>query len=170
MAPQAPRSEPDRGSSHTTWSRSMRWPASQAGGIDHSAKDRRPNTRQSTATQFFRSKYLQHRGRPDPRGRLGRRRLRTSLLEGVSHQAAETNPHNSGRSRNRSNGEAFATRSTRRHQLRERGATHGHQFLQRAGQNRPPRWLFRLKRATCFSRLRPAGTGGYMRSVYGGVG
>jgi hypothetical protein len=125
---------------HTTWSRSVHWPASQSQGTDQPVEDRRPNTRQSTATQFFRSKYLQHRGRPDPRGRLGRRRLRTSLLEGVSHQAAETNPHNSGRSRNRSNGEAFATRSTRRHQLRERGATHGHQFLQRAGQNRPPRW------------------------------
>jgi IS5 family transposase len=39
MAPQAPRSGPDRGSSHTTWSRSVHWPASQAGGIDPSAKD-----------------------------------------------------------------------------------------------------------------------------------
>ena len=30
--------------------------------------------------------------------------------------------------------------------------------------------LFRLKRATCFSRLRPAGIGGYSSTVYGGVG
>jgi hypothetical protein len=30
--------------------------------------------------------------------------------------------------------------------------------------------LFRLKRATCFSRLRPAGIGGYRTTVYGGVG
>ena len=30
--------------------------------------------------------------------------------------------------------------------------------------------LFRLKRATCFSRLRPAGIGGYTTTVYGGVG
>ena len=31
-------------------------------------------------------------------------------------------------------------------------------------------WLFRLKRATCFPRLRPAGTGGYTHSVSVGVG
>jgi DNA transposition AAA+ family ATPase len=30
--------------------------------------------------------------------------------------------------------------------------------------------LFRVKRATCFSQLRPAGIGGYSSSVYGGVG
>ena len=30
--------------------------------------------------------------------------------------------------------------------------------------------LFRLKRATCFSRLRPAGIGGYTTTVYGGFG
>jgi hypothetical protein len=33
-----------------------------------------------------------------------------------------------------------------------------------------PNRLFRVKRATCFPRLRPAGTGGYMRSVFDGVG
>ena len=33
-----------------------------------------------------------------------------------------------------------------------------------------PKGLFRLKRATCFSRLRPAGIGGYTPTVYGGVG
>jgi len=30
--------------------------------------------------------------------------------------------------------------------------------------------LFRLKRATCFSRLRPAGIGGYTTTVSDGVG
>jgi hypothetical protein len=30
--------------------------------------------------------------------------------------------------------------------------------------------LFRLRRATCFWRLRPAGIGGYSSTVYGGVG
>jgi len=30
--------------------------------------------------------------------------------------------------------------------------------------------LFRLKRATCFSRLRPAGAGGYTTTVSVGVG
>ena len=49
-APQGPRSGPDKGSSHTTWSKSARWPASQGGGTDQPVEGRGPETGQSPAT------------------------------------------------------------------------------------------------------------------------